>query len=819
MKEHPFANVLLRQTLGTLAIASALVPLNTHAATAGISINVDKPTVPLSPHLYGLFFEDINYGADGGLYAELVQNRSFEYFKWDHGIHGKCDMGPLFAWETVQREGAKVNADVVSTSPLNKNNTKYLELKIGDAGVGGISNSGFFGIPIDAGAKYDVSLFARSAGWSGDSDLTVALEDADGSSCGSIILKGAGTSWRKLEGVLTVKRSADKARLSVTTKGKGTLNLDMVSLFPQDTWSGRKNGLRKDLVQSLKDLNPKFLRFPGGCITHGLGVENMYRWKDSVCPVEERKPNFNLWGYFQTYGLGYYEYFLLCEDLGMEPLPVVPIGLSCAFRDQVAVPKDQLQPYIDDAIDLIEFASGPATSKWGAVRARMGHPEPFKMEHILLGNEEFDNPLTHEYFPTFVEAVRKAHPEIKIVGTSGPNAGISLYDLMVKQKVYSSDEHYYEPPAWFIRNQHRFDKFDRNKPKIFVGEYASGGNAMFNALAEAAYLTGAERNGDIVDMTCYAPLFARNDVGGWRPDLIFFTNRKVMLTPNYHVQQLFGQNKGDVYLSNNVEVKDEWKPGTLSGGIGIGSWNSAIEVEQITVNGKKIDPSNWTASGGKFEMKDGRYVQSDPGAAPAMSMGSEIYSCETVSYAIRARKTSGNEGFLIRFGADEDGKNGFWWNLGGWGNTRHALEQFNGDGHGVVLSEPGSINPGQWYDLKVELGPGVIRCSLDGKLIHEYKTEAAPLSVASTFDKASGEVIIKLVNPSPVPVDASITLAGVKDVAAKARLISLSGDKGAVNTFEKPDTIQPVMSQIHVGREFKHTVPAMAVEFIRAKAR
>ena len=805
----------LTRSCGMLFIMAATVG-SFAAQQAGIRIDCKGPAVELAPHLYGLFFEDINYAADGGLYAELVQNRSFEYYAID-SAHCKAPMPPMFSWDTIEREGAEVSAQVTDVQPLNGRNTKYLELTVSKAGAAGIRNSGFWGIPLDQGAKYDFSVFARTEDWRGDSLLTVTLETDSGEVCGKLTLKGAGKEWKQLSGVITSDRTVDQGRLVITAAGNGTLCLDMISLFPQDTFKGRKNGLRKDLVEALQDLNPKFLRFPGGCITHGYGLDNIYNWKDSVGPVEERNPNFNMWGYHQTYGLGFYEYFLLCEDLGMEPLPVVPVGVSCGFRDQEVVPMDELQPHIQDALDLIEFANGPAESKWGSVRAEMGHPKPFNMHFICLGNEEHDNAAVRERYPLFSKAVAETHPEIKVIGTSGLGPDLPLYDMMTETQAYSSDEHYYEKPEWFLRNVNRFDNFDRAKPKIFIGEYASTGNSWWNALAEAAYLTGVERNGDIVDMTCYAPLFARTDIGGWRPDLIFFNNREVMRPPNYYVQQLFAQNKGDVYLPHELSLKGEWNAKTVAGRVGIGTWTSAIEVKEIKVNGRRIDPSRWTAEGGSFGMKDGSYVQSDAGAAPAMSYGSEALTESTVVYSIRARKIGGAEGFLVRFGADKDGAGGFWWNLGGWGNSRMALEQFVGEGRVQVANAAGSIELGRWYDIRVVMSPGTVQCFLDDKLIHEYREEPASLCVSSTADRASGEVIVKLVNPTDVAVNARIELAGINAVNPQAILISISGEKGAVNKIGEPESIVPFQRKIAVSSSFSHTIPAMAVEFIRVK--
>ncbi len=783
---------------------------------ASIDINIDctKPTVELSPHLYGLFFEDINYAADGGLYAELVQNRSFEYYKVKN-----AQMPPLFAWDKIERGGARCDLSVENTSPLNNNNTNYLKIDIRNAGkTVGVSNSGFDGIPLDAGKKYDVSLYVRKADWSGNGQITVALELEDGTVCGQTEFSGIGKDWKKLEGVLESDQTTDNARLVVTTSGKGELYLDMVSLFPQDTFNGRKNGMRKDLTQALKDLHPKFLRFPGGCIAHGNGIDNVYRWKDTVGDVANRKPNWNRWGYHQTYGLGYYEYFLLCEDIGATPLPVIPVGVSCGFtRPQECVPMGELGPWIQNAIDLIEFCNGSASSQWGGVRARMGHPEPFNLKFVALGNEPHDNALFRDRFPLFVEAIRKAHPEIKIVGTSGLGPEIPVYDLMTKEKVYSSDEHYYMDPQWFIDNQNRFDDFDRSKPKIFVGEYASKDKRHFNAVAEAAFLTGIERNGDMVDMTCYAPLFGNVKHCQWNPDLIYFDHRTVVKTPSYYVQQLFAANKGDVYLANEIKATNKKPQPTLSGSVGIGTWNTAIEVEDVKVNGRKVNLANWQASSGDFKYKNGRLTQRDEHAEAAISESSEEFKGNTVTYTLRARKTSGQEGFLVQFGTKE-GQSDFWWNIGGWGNSRHALQIGKGRSRSEVISKNGSIESGKWYDIKIVMSPGNIKCYLNGELIHDYDIKKSTISISSTFDKATGEVIVKLVNPREEAVAATINLNGLNQVAPEGTLMLLAGDKSAENTIENPDVVKTETSRIKVDKSFNYTLPPMSVQFIRIKA-
>jgi alpha-L-arabinofuranosidase len=499
-------------------------------------------------------------------------------------------------------------------------------------------------------------------------------------------------------------------------------------------------------------------------------------------------------------------------------MPVVPIGVGCGFRCNEFVPIDELGPHIQDALDLIEFANGTPTSEWGKVRAEMGHPEPFDLEFVCLGNEEHDTPGMRERFPLFSRAIREAYPDIKIIGTSGLGAGIPIYDLMTHEKVYSSDEHYYMPPAWFLDNQDRFDDFDRNKPLIFVGEYAAHDtgrkNTLYSALSEAAFLNGVERNADIVDMTCYAPLFGRKGHCQWNPDLIYFDKRNVVRTTNYYVQQLYGQNKGDVYLSNTVKVEQAATTQTISGRVGIGTWNTTIEVDKVTVNERPLDPTNWKVISGEYSVKDGRYVQSDGRATPAMSISKKALSDETVTFSVRARKTGGAEGFLLRFGADEQGKGGYWWNVAGWNNTRHGLEDFSG-GSATIDSVNGSIEANRWYDLNVQLTPGMIRCYIDNRLIQEYKIQQEVLSISSTYDREAGDVILKLVNPTAESIEAHITLAGADDVASKAQLISLSGEKDATNSFDRPERVVPVTSTISAGAEFTHTIPAMAVEFIR----
>lgn len=788
--------------------------------TATIRVHADQPGAAIAPHLYGLFFEDINFAADGGLYAELVQNRSFEYFPCIGWNPRSEQYHPLTAWEPVQRGGGQGGLRVERGVPLNRNNTNYLSLRIEEAGEGvGVMNTGFDGIPLDASATYRVSFYSR---WDGRTrgPVTVALETSQGEQLASHEFTVRGDQWQKYEAELTPTEKADNARLVLTTTQRGTLYLDMVSLFPKDTFKGRENGMRADLAQALADLQPKFLRFPGGCIAHGHSLQNAYRWKDTVGDVAERRPNWNRWGYHQTYGLGYFEYFQLCEDIGATALPVVPVGVSCGFNSPYqCVPVDELQPWIDDALDLIEFANGPSDSKWGSVRAEMGHPEPFDMKFICLGNEEHDTPELHERFPHFVKAVREAYPEIKIIGTSGLGPSIPLYPLMRQQEVYSSDEHYYESPQWYVENQTRFDEFPRGGPLVFVGEYASRGIAQVNAVSEAAYLTGIERNGDLVDMACYAPLFARIGHTQWNAaNMIYFDQRRLMKTPNYYVQQMFSCNKGDVALKYEIE-QPKSKPEPLqAASVGIGTWGTSASVKDATVNGQPLANDQWQVQDGDFAVADGAYRQSDQRAMPALAHSAAKIDAQEIDYRFKFQKHGGAEGVLVVF--DYQGEDDYmWWNIGGWGNTMHGIERHSGGATSTLTQRRGRIESDRWYEARIVRTPGRVQCYLDGELILDHEKAQTGLSVAAARSDEPGELILKLVNPSDRALQANIEIAGVDAVADEASVTLLAADAGAANTIDEPSRVEPKVDRTPAGKQFQRTVPAWSVQVLRINAK
>lgn len=528
-----------------------------------------EETKEISDLLMGIFFEDINYSADGGLYAELIQNRDFEYDPSDR--EGDKNWNSTHSWKL---EGENATFTISTSDPIHPNNPHYAVLKTNQPGAA-LTNTGFDGIALKAGEKYDFSLFARIPEGSKSGKLLVRLVDADGTVQGETTVTVSSRSWKTYKAVLTAKASAD-TRLELRPQSAGEIELDMISLFPQNTFKGRKNGLRPDLAQTLADMHPRFVRFPGGCVAHGDGLKNIYQWKNTIGPLEARKPARNLWGYHQSMGLGYYEYFQFCEDIGAEPLPVLAAGVPCQNSachgdlrggQQGGIPMSEMGAYIQDILDLIEWANGDARkTKWGKIRAESGHPKPFNLKYIGIGNEDLITDVFEERFTMIYLAIKEKYPEMIVVGTVGPfNEGtdyVEGWKLADKLGVPMVDEHYYQSPGWFLHNQDFYDKYDRSKKtKVYLGEYAThipGRRAnMETALTEALYLAALERNGDVVHMTSYAPLLAKDGRTQWNPDLIYFNNREVRPTTGYYVQKLYGQNAGDHYIPSQINLDNQ----------------------------------------------------------------------------------------------------------------------------------------------------------------------------------------------------------------------------------------------------------------------
>ncbi|MDQ8203212.1 family 43 glycosylhydrolase [Pelagicoccus sp. SDUM812003] len=547
---------------------------------ASLEVDLEAPGKAISRDLVGIFYEDLNYAADGGLYAELIQNRSFEYSATE-----QASWGPLSFWDLVTEGEGTGYLGLGNARPVHVKNPHYLLLNVENAGDGvGVSNGGFDEIPLVAGESYQASFWAYQTymgrKWGGDREeenqpMPVELKLVD--ELGQVLARAdftvKGREWTQHQAELVPSRSVDKSRLVLLAKKAGGLAVDMVSLFPNDTFMGRENGLRRDLAQAIADINPKFMRFPGGCLVHGQGVRHYYDWKDSVGPVETREGQRNSWGYHQTLGLGYHEYFQFCEDIDAIPIPVVSAGVCCQHAGdsphlgQEGLPMEEMPGYIQDVLDLIEWANGPADSQWGAVRAAAGHPEPFGLKYIGVGNEDAITSIFKVRFQMIRDAIAEAYPEIVVIGTVGPFASGEDYDrgweFARELDLEMVDEHYYVSPQWFWDNLDRYDSYDRDEAAVYLGEYAAHEpdrrNTLRSALAEAAGLTSYERNGDIVRFVSYAPLLARRGHTQWTPDMIYFDADSVYLTPNYYVQKLFGRNAGNVYIPSTLQGVEDRK--------------------------------------------------------------------------------------------------------------------------------------------------------------------------------------------------------------------------------------------------------------------
>lgn len=521
-----------------------------------ITVKADKSTAEVQPTMYGIFFEDINLGADGGIYAELIKNRSFEFYR------------PMMGWKVLGKPQTEGDFLVENRKELNTSNPRFLKLTLHNNKKGsiGLNNEGFRGMGINNGLRYDFSMMVRRTG--APVKIFIELVSPAGQVLGDTVLTVSATNglWLKQKASFHPKGTEAKASFNLWFEGDGVLEMDMISLFPENTWKNRPGGMRADMIQMLADMKPGFIRFPGGCIVEGFDLSQRYQWKKTIGPVEERQLIINRWNfefahrptpdYFQTFGLGFYEYFQLAEDIGAEPLPILNCGMACQFNSAEVVPLDALDPYIQDALDLIEFANGDVNTKWGKIRANLGHPEPFHLKMMGIGNENW-GPQYIERVKIFTKAVKEKYPGIKLINSSGTDPAGDRYEYLNKElrdmQADIIDEHYYRRPEWFLQNAQRYDTFPRTGSKVFAGEYAAQSdrtvsvnnkNNWQTALSEAAFLTGLERNADVVVMASYAPLFAHVDGWQWTPDLIWVDNLHVSGTPNYYVQKLFSLNKG-----------------------------------------------------------------------------------------------------------------------------------------------------------------------------------------------------------------------------------------------------------------------------------
>ncbi|MFT3786923.1 MAG: alpha-L-arabinofuranosidase C-terminal domain-containing protein [Tepidisphaeraceae bacterium] len=805
-----------------------------------LTVAVDKPGVAISPSLYGIFFEEINFAGDGGIYAEMLRNRSFE------------EPGDAPAsWTLALGEGASGKLSVERKTGEGFNHARMImTANAGSTGRVAAFNEGFWGVNVQKNGKYRFSIAATS---SDVQALRVSLENRAGSVYTSQDIKLAPATGDELplQSVeLTSDSSDPNARLVISFTGAGSVSVDFASLFPLDTYAGRENGLRKDLVEKLKGLKPAFMRFPGGCWVEGETMATASRWKRTIGPVQSRWTQPNLWGYQSNNGLGYHEYLQMCEDLNTDALFVI----NCGMSHRETVPMDQMAEYVQDALDAIEYAIGPADSKWGSLRAKAGHPEPFKLRYIEVGNEN-GGPRYNERYALFYDAIKKAYPDIKIISCVwGGRANSRALEIV--------DEHYYDTPQFFFREFNHFDKYDRNGPKVYVGEYAvtrgSGAGNLIAAVGEAAFMIGMERNSDVVAMASYAPLFTHVNGKRWNPDLINFDNARSYGTPSYHVQTMFGHNRGDTVLPVELTPSAaDANPAKLPqrGAAGLATWQTQAEFKDFKVTdlqGKTLYETTFENSegwrgvgrvgqdgtplpptaiaqgqadgrgrrGGPWVVRDGMLVAQANNNATA-NVGDRAWTDYSVH--VKARKTGGNEGFIVQSRV-EDNDNYIWFNVGGWGNTHTGIERSrDGDRKQIGPGANFTVEPDRWYDLRLDVKGDKIEGYVDGKLVCSATDDSKPaprLFAGASRDAASGDVIVKVVNGSNEPKPLTVKLNGATGVGSTATATVLTGQPDDENTLDTPTKVSPKTQTIEglTANGFDHTFPACSVTVVRIPA-
>jgi alpha-L-arabinofuranosidase len=803
--------------LAAIACASTL-----RASSDSITVQVDKPGVKVSPTFYGLMTEEINHAYDGGLYGELIRNRVFK----------DSARNPV-NWSVVQNDGASAGAELDDTSPLNDALATSLRLDVTnatDTQQAGVANSGYWGIPVKPDTRYHASFYAKAApGFKGS--VTVSIESEDGATVyARAKVRRLTAGWVKYSVDLKTGKASPtaEARFVLTLNRPGTIWLNLVSLFPP-TFHGRPNGNRIDLMELLGGMKPSFLRLPGGNYLEGDTIATRYDWKKTLGDVAHRSGHPGTWNYRSSDGLGLLEFLEWCEDLKMQP--VLAVWAGYALRGEHVNPGPDLAPYVQDALDEIEYVTGDASTKWGAERIKDGHYAPFKLTYVEVGNEDtFDKSRSYDgRFAQFYDAIKAKYPNLQIIATTPVKSRTP--DVV--------DDHYYRSARAMEGDVHHYDKADRGGPKIFVGEWASMEGSptptMNAALGDAAWLTGLERNQDLVVMEAYAPLLVNVNRGArqWQTDLIGYDALNSFGSPSYYVQSMFANNHGDVVLPVDIEVAPDTNAVefTGKGGIGIGTWKTQAEYKDIKVTHDgatlfETDFNNgtagWRLHGGNWAPQDGALAQSSSDEDVRATAGDRNWKDYT--YELKARKTGGAEGFLILFHVQNPENRYVWWNLGGWSNTRTILERAeNGAMSEFGTAATNTIETGRWYDIKVEVEGAKIRGYLDGQLVTEATDVSGarpePVYATASRDETSGEVFLHVVNVSPAPRTITVNLHGVTKVTGDATCEVLTGEPGDVNSLAEPEKVVPKSTSLP-GLEptFTHEFPAHSVTVLRVKA-
>lgn len=830
--------------LGCLAFVQPTVP----RSAGTITVDATRPGAAIPQNLYGIFFEEISHAGDGGLYAELIQNRGFEDARlpvkttlengfvipertphFDTGRASEWRMrwnvtSDTPAWTLETRDGARGSMRLVDVEPLTPATPHSLEVTIesvGNAGRVAVLNEGYWGINAVQGESYELSFHVRGDG-SFAGPIVVRLESADRTPLASATpVTGQPTpKWTRYSATFTPTATDPEARLAIELGSTGRVWLDFVSLFPTKTWKSRRNGLRPDLAELIAGLKPGFVRWPGGCFAEGISIDNRPLWKRSIGPLEDRPGTYSPWGYWSTDGFGYHEFLQFSEDLGADALFVINAGVSCSMRSGTYLDDDQLPALIQDALDAIEYALGPPESKWGAVRAKNGHPAAFPLKYVEIGNEQRGERYG-ERVARFYKAIKQKYPQLKIALSSWI-AGVDQRIIDAAGPIDIVDEHAYKPVHWAIENFDSFASYKRQGWDLYIGEFATnagvGRGNLLAMLNDAAYMMSMEKNSDLVKMGSYAPLLENVNDRDWPVNMIHFDSSRAYARASYYANKLFAENLPSVNLSTEVDYRPA-AARPITARVGVATHNTAAEFKDVVISrgGEELFRSDfstaaaWTPEGrrGRWSVVDGAYRQDQQ--AVAWSFIADAIPPQDFDVSLQARKLSGLEGFIIPLGI-ADGRR-VQWNVGGWGNTRHAVQAAD-----AVVGESvrGTIETGRWYDIRIEVRDRTVRGYLDGEIVMERTLPRIDTVLAIAGRDETGDIVVKVVNSAPEAAAMTLTLNGVKSLASATATVLTSDDPLDENTFEEPTKIVPKTSTVPVrGTSMSYTFPAYSLTIVR----
>lgn len=830
------------------AVAALLLSAcNSIAPKEELVINLQEKGAEVAPSMYGIFFEEINHAGDGGLYAELVKNRSFEELEMPEGYYAEGDVlhpkkvcnhmsGEVregsFRWTTEPVPGWNLNTRGTAHAEmkLTKENPKYptapnnLKVIIKDASTPvRLINGGYWGMNLVKEDSYLLRTILRtSADYKGKITALLLSEKDEVLASAPIEISGSGT-WNDVHQMMRPAATDAKGKLALEFDGPGTVYVDYVSLFPEKTFRNRPNGLRNDVAEMLAGLQPAFVRWPGGCVVEGISLENRFEWKKTLGDPAARSGEYSTWGYRCSYGFGYYEMLQFCEDIGAKAMFVCNVGLGCQYRMGDASPENKIAYYLDDCMDAIEYAIGDVTTEWGAKRAEQGHPAPFPLQYVEIGNENWSDEYDKR-FDIFYTAIKEKYPELTLIS----NHGLGGTGKIAKTDMI--DPHWYVNPEFFFQNTKIFDNHPRGKYDVYVGEYACnanvGGGNLRAALSEAAFISGMERNGDLVKMSSYAPLLENRNDRSWAVNLIWLDTDQVLGRSSYYVQKMAAENRPTYNVKSNLTMSAPQQMEYNAGRFGFGSWNTQVEFSDVKVTRADgttvpLDLAKPAEQKGTWNLKDGLLSQTSLETPTKYIV--DGFSGNEFTLECRVRKTGGQEGFFIYFGLSEDNKEGFVYNVAGWNDQTTAIEGVTeGRTAGVVSDRVAqSLENDQWYDVKMVVTPLKSELYMDGKLIVSYSPETTPLQFFSSgYDEATGELIVKVVNAEAEAYPLRIKLEGVSKVEKTGKVISLSAASDMEeNSFEEPMKISPQESEYNgFGESFDYSFPPFSYTILRLKA-